>query len=52
MTKKMFKLGKENPQIWNQYVDWAKTTLSKELMNKEIQNLANVSPDDNRQTSA
>lgn len=51
MTREMFKLGKENPQIWNQYVDWAKTTLSKELMNKEIQNLANVSPDDNSNIS-
>lgn len=51
ITHEMFKLGKENPQVWNQYVDWAKTTLSKELMNKEIQNLANVSPDDNSNIS-
>src|SRR6266576_7187928 len=51
ITHEMFKLGKENPQIWNQYVDWAKTTLSKELMNKEIKNLANVSPDDNSNIS-
>src|SRR6266576_322200 len=46
MTKEMFKLGKENPQVWTQYVDWAKTTLSKELMNKEMQNLGNINPND------
>ena len=51
MTKAMWELGKENPQVWNKYVDWAKTSLSKELMNKEIQNLANVSPDDNSNIS-
>jgi len=51
ITKAMFNLGKKDPHIWEQYTDWAKTTLSKELMPREIQNLANVSPDDNSNIS-
>ncbi len=51
MTREMFKLGRDNPQIWQQYTNWAKETLGNELMSKEIHNLANVSPDDNSNIS-
>lgn len=42
MTKAMFELGKKNPQVWKNYVDWAQETLANELANKDINSLAEV----------
>lgn len=42
MTKSMFELGKKNPQVWKNYVDWAQETLANELANKDINSLAEV----------
>lgn len=42
MTKEMFKLGQKNPQVWKNYVDWAQETLANELINKDINSLAEI----------
>lgn len=45
MTKAMHELGKEDPQAWRNYTNWAKDTFNNELMSKEIQQLAKAGPD-------
>lgn len=42
MTKAMHELGKQNPTVWNNYVDWAQNTIANELMNKDIHNIAQI----------
>lgn len=42
MTKSMFELGKKDPQVWKNYVDWAQETLANELANKDINSLAEI----------
>jgi hypothetical protein len=42
MTQSMFELGKKNPQIWKNYVDWTQETLANELINKEINGLSQI----------
>jgi len=39
MTHAMFELGKKEPQVWTNYVNWAKDTIGSELMNREINDL-------------
>lgn len=36
MTKAMYDLGQKHPQIWTNYVDWAQTTLSKDLLDRDM----------------
>lgn len=42
MTKAIVELGKENPQILENYKTWAKETLGNELIHKEIQNISKM----------
>lgn len=45
MTASMYELGKKNPEIWKQYVNWAQETFSNELMPRELQKLGNIKSD-------
>lgn len=42
MTAAMKKLGETKPEIWNNYVNWAKTTLGTELISREVQDLKTI----------
>lgn len=42
MTNAMFELGKKNPQVWKNYTDWASETLRNELINTDINTLAEI----------
>lgn len=42
MTKQMAILGKENPQIWENYSNWTKETLANVLVPKEIKDLSQI----------
>lgn len=44
-TKAMFELGKKDPEVWKNYVNWAQETAANELMNKEINGLKNIPND-------
>lgn len=45
MTKAMHDLGKKEPQLWDNYVTWAKETFANELMSHELQNLGKIPPE-------
>lgn len=42
MTKSMFELGKKDPQLWKNYVDWSQEALANTLINREINTLAEI----------
>lgn len=42
MTKSMFALGEKDPQAWKNYTDWARETFSSELLNQDINKIAQI----------
>lgn len=42
MTAEMKRLGQTNPDIWNNYVNWAKGTLGTELIGREVADLKTI----------
>src|SRR6185503_6270452 len=42
MTATIKKLGETKPEIWTNYVNWAKETLGTELIGREVQDLKNI----------
>lgn len=51
ITKEMARLGKDNPQVWDNYVNWTKETFGKELLNREINNLKDFGSNPNLKIS-
>ena len=42
ITKEMARLGKTNPELWKNYVDWTKETLGNELLRREMSMLGEI----------
>ncbi len=42
ITKEMYRLGQQNPEIWKNYVNWTKETLGNELLSREFNSLGQI----------
>lgn len=51
MTAEIARLGKTNPAIWENYVNWTKETFGSELLNKELNNLKTITNNPNLKVS-